>query len=97
MGLTFYVNPSNAAALLPAPVELSAHEKEVLNATRSYKSSYGGRDRYDMAQSAAQYGKNAGAFPSREQWEAAKAALMARGFLNKAGAITVKGKNALSA
>src|SRR5215510_7328144 len=32
MGLTFYVHPDNAAKLLPAPVELTDHEKTVLEA-----------------------------------------------------------------
>lgn len=33
-------------------------------------------------------------FPSRNQWESAKEELIAQGYLNKAGAITVKGRNA---
>ena len=33
-------------------------------------------------------------FPTREIWVAAKAELIAGGYLNKAGAITIKGKNA---
>jgi hypothetical protein len=33
-------------------------------------------------------------FPSREEWDAAKAELIAAGYLNKAGAITTKGRNA---
>jgi hypothetical protein len=32
---------------------------------------------------------------SREQWEEAKASLISKGLLNKAGAITVNGRNAL--
>lgn len=34
-------------------------------------------------------------FPSRSEWDAAKADLIMAGYLNKAGAITVKGRNAL--
>jgi hypothetical protein len=98
MGLTFFVNAADAAALLPAPsAELSPHEKIVLNATCSYKSSYGGRDRYQMARADVEYNaEKRAAFPSREQWETAKLALIDKGMLNKAGAVTVKGRNAES-
>jgi len=95
MGLTFYIHPDNAAKLLPAPqAELSAHEKIVLNATCSFKSSYGGRDRYQMAQDNYRYRPCEGGYPSREQWETAKASLIAQGLLNKAGAVTPAGRNA---
>jgi len=35
-------------------------------------------------------------FPTRGEWEQAKADLYSKGYLNKAGAITVKGRNAIS-
>ena len=97
MGLTFFIHPDNAAKLLPAPAgELSAYEKLVLVATRSLKSSYGGKDRYQMA--ADEYDcKQALAglpYPTREQWDAAKASLIEKRLLNKAGAITPAGRNA---
>lgn len=97
-GLTFYVHPSDAATLLPAPAaELNAHERIVLIATRSFKSSYAGKDRYQMAADEVRWDSEAkrAAFPTRPEWENAKAALIARGLLNKAGAITVAGKNAV--
>src|SRR5262245_11441810 len=99
MGLTFYVHPDNAAKLLPAPVELSAYEAIVLNATASYKSSYNGRDRYDMAKDDYLY-RNLNSvapnqlYPTRQEWDAAKQSLISRGLLNKAGAITNAGRNA---
>jgi hypothetical protein len=96
MGLTFYVHPQNAAALLPAPsAELTDHEKIVLEATCSLKSSYGGRDRYQMA-CCDHLGNPYGTLPkmTRDDWNAAKASLQTKGLLNKAGAITVAGKNA---
>jgi hypothetical protein len=98
-GLTFYVHPDNAAKLLPAPVELSPVERLVLVATASLKSSYAGRDRYTMAQDEYHCRKVLGdsPYPSREEWNATKAALAARGFLNKAGAITPAGRNAAKA
>lgn len=97
MGLHFYVHPANAATLLPAKVELTEMEKLVLTATRSFKASYNGRDRYTMAAEEHNWShrKNPAPFPTREQWEATKAALVVGGYLNKAGAITVKGRNAV--
>lgn len=95
-GLTFYLHPDNAAALLPPAVDLSADEKIVLATTRNYKSSYNGRDRYDMASDDARYDRNRQSpFMSRQVWNDTKAALISRGMLNKAGAITTKGLNAI--
>lgn len=93
MGLTFYVHPSDATAMLPAPAaDMTETEKLVLQATRSFKSSYGGRDRYQMATDGLRYdGKP---YPTRAQWDEAKAELVTRGYLNKAGAITTAGRNA---
>jgi hypothetical protein len=48
-GMRIYMTPDDAAPLLPAPIELTAHERIVLIATARYKSSYAGRDRYQMA------------------------------------------------
>jgi hypothetical protein len=95
LGLTFYLHPDNAARMLPAPCKLTEHESLVLQATASLKSSYNGMDRYDMKARDHRYSP-AGTqpFPTREQWEGAKQALIARGLLNKAGAITVAGRNA---
>ncbi|HEX6826120.1 MAG TPA: hypothetical protein VF077_07360 [Nitrospiraceae bacterium] len=99
-GLTFHIHPDNAAALLPPPAaDMPLAEKLVLAATASFKSSYGGRDRYDMARDsyAPCWADNNGkpAFPSRDEWQAAKLALAAKGLLNKAGAITPAGRNAV--
>ena len=100
MGLTFYVHPDNAATLLPAPAAaLSPVEKLILKYTKERKASYNGRDRYDMAADDMRYGSRGigetgiETMPTRDEWDAAKAALISGGYLNKAGAITVKGKN----
>jgi hypothetical protein len=94
MGLTFYVHPQNAAALLPAPsAELSEHEKIVLDATCSLKSSYGGRDRYQLA-CCAYPNSDQKPLISRTEYSAAKDSLRVKGLLNKAGAVTVAGRNA---
>jgi hypothetical protein len=94
MGLTFYVHPQNAAALLPAPsAELNEHEKIVLEATCSLKSSYGGRNRYQMACCDYPHSDQK-PLMTCDQWNAAKTSLQAKGLLNKAGAVTVTGRNA---
>lgn len=98
MGLTFYVHPDNATKLLPAPVaELTAHEKLVLQATCSFKASYGGMDRYEMMAGEVRYAGTKHVqppFPTRPEWDAAKQSLIGKGLLNKAGAVTVAGRNA---
>jgi hypothetical protein len=98
MGMTFYLHPVDAAPMLPAPVTLTAMESLVLAYTASRKSSYMGRNRYQMAQddraSSLRYGGNAGDAFTLADWDLAKASLIARGMLNKAGAITPAGRNA---
>ena len=94
LGLRFYLRPEDAAPMLPAPVDLSHAEKIVLMATAGFKASYGGRDRYQMAEDALNY-RTGAVMPSREVWEAAKGRLIERGMLDKRGAITVKGRNAI--
>lgn len=91
LGLTFYVHPTNAAAMLPKPVELTPFERIVLKATRELKSSYNGKDRYQMT--CCDYGQKP--TMTRGEWDSAKTSLIAQGYLNKAGAITTKGRNAL--
>lgn len=97
LGLTFYIHPDNASKLLPAPAaEMPAIQRLVLVATASLKSSYAGKDRYQMAMGEyhCKQALRGEAFPTRDQWECAKAELIAGGYLNKAGAITTKGRNA---
>jgi hypothetical protein len=91
MGLTIYVHPDDAVKLLPAPVDLTDHERIVLRATRAYKASYGGADRYTMAWRDAQ-GK---LFPTRAAWAVAKNSLIEKGLLDKRGALTTAGRNAI--
>jgi hypothetical protein len=95
LGLTFYMHPDNATKLLPPPTELSEREAIVLDATASLKSSYNGKDRFEMKREDWSYPwRNNPPFMSRDQWEVAKTSLIAKGLLNKAGAITVNGRNA---
>jgi hypothetical protein len=84
--LAISIHQDNAAKLLPAPVETTWAEKVVLTATRSLKSSYGGRTRQQQASS--ETGITAA------DYERAKASLISRGFLLKSGALSTEGKNA---
>jgi hypothetical protein len=86
-GITIHICEANAVPLLPAPVELTEAERIVLIATKQLKGSYDGRKPREEA--ALEHGVD------KEQYEAAKASLIARRFLNKAGAITVDGRNAV--
>ena len=95
LGLRFYVHPSNVNAFaIEETPDLDPVERIVLIATRSFKSSYAGKDRYDMATDDLRW-KDPDNVPTREQWETAKASLIDAGMLNKRGAITTKGKNAI--
>lgn len=88
--ITISVHPDNAGHLaLPAPTELSADEKTVLIATRSFKSSYAGVSNYRFIEAKRTTGITI------ERWESAKSALIGRKLLNAAGAITVDGRNAI--
>lgn len=89
MGLTFYIHPDNAGKFLPEPDGVDKFERIVLAATRTYKASYGGVKnlRFVEAHKCTKI--------TAEDYEAAKARLIARKLLNKAGAITAKGKNAI--
>jgi hypothetical protein len=97
-GLTFYIQPSNAVALIPAKIELTPYQHKVLIAASTLKSSYAGRDRYQMAQGEDHCTRalNGSDYPTRDQWHEAQTSLIEAGYLNKAGAITVKGRNAAS-
>lgn len=78
----------NVTRLLPAPTELTEDEEIVLVATRSLKPSYNGVSNYRLDQAR----RYTGITP--ERYESARASLIARKLLNKAGAITVEGRNA---
>jgi hypothetical protein len=98
LGLTFFMNPADAAPMLPAPVELTPHERLVLAATKSFKPQYAGRDRYQMAMENGTMMKLPsvpGEFPTRQEWDRAKVSLITKKLLNAAGAITVAGRNAI--
>jgi hypothetical protein len=79
---------ANVTRLLPAPVTLTEDEEIVLVATRSLKASYGGVSNYRFSE-ARRYTDI-----DLHRWETAKSSLIAKKLLNRAGAITVEGRNA---
>jgi hypothetical protein len=84
MGITIHLLEANATKFIAAPVDLTTLEIGVLKATRSLKSSYMGRTRQQESGIAL------------ADWNAASVTLKAKGFLNKVGAITPAGKNAIA-
>lgn len=83
-GVRVYTHPSSLAPLLPAPgPDLSWAERVVLAATRSLISSA------RLSEARRETGI------SSEDYSAARASLIARRLLNKAGAITTEGRNAI--
>lgn len=88
-GIEIFARPSDVAPLLPAPASsLTEEQRIVLHYTRSRKPSYGGISNYRFHSANAETGISLAA------WDRAKAALIASGHLNKAGAITNLGRNA---
>jgi hypothetical protein len=78
----------NVTRRLPAPTELTEDEEIVLVATRSLKNTYGGETNIRFRRAREHTGIDL------HRWETAKATLIARKLLNRAGAITVEGRNA---
>lgn len=89
LGLTLIVSAANAPALLPAPAEVDRDELIVLDAARSYKSSYAGVKNYRYIE-ASRVTKISPAV-----WVNAQARCFRKGFLNKANKITPAGRNAV--
>lgn len=79
----------NITPLLPAPTDLTEDERTVLIATRSLRSSYNGIKDYRFQEARRVRGI------TRDRWDAAVETLKGKGFLQKNGAITTDGKNAI--
>lgn len=86
-GITFYVHPDDAPALIPAPADVTEDEKIVLLFTSTLKNSYGGKSNIRFTEATDRYGI------SQDAWTAAQDSLKARKLLNKAGSITPDGRN----
>lgn len=82
-----YHHPEDITPSLTVKEELSKNEKIVLSATRGYKSSYAGNSDYRF------YEANRQTKILRNEWNVAKESMIQKGYLNKAGAITISGKN----
>jgi DNA-directed RNA polymerase subunit K/omega len=90
LGLTFHVHPGTMAPMLMAPqIDLNRQELIVLAATRALKNSYGGETNIRYREAHTYTGITIA------EWETAKASVTAKGLLNKAGAITTEGRNAV--
>lgn len=90
MGITFHVDPETALDFLPEAVEVSEDEQIVLRYTSGYKNTYGGETNVRFREAQRSTGITS------ERWETAKASVTSKGMLNKAGAITNKGRNAVA-
>jgi hypothetical protein len=80
-GLTFYINPADAPAYLPAAVSISDNARKALGVICGLKSAY-------RAEEYARLGMNAADIAT------AKAELLAAGLITTQGAVTPKGRNA---
>jgi len=88
MGLRVLVRPDEFDTLsLPIKEEVNENEHIVLLATSSLKSSYAGISDYRFHEANRKHDI------SREDWNKAVASLQDKGLLNKAKAITTKGRN----
>jgi hypothetical protein len=87
MGLDILIHPENAPRLLPAKVDLTDDEKIVLEYTSGYKPCYAGRSNNRL------YEAHRETQITEERWSSAKASLIAKGLLDKRGALTNEGRN----
>lgn len=87
--LVLFVHPENLQKFIEKQAELSDDEARVLWFTRSLKSSYAGIKNYRFSECSRRFPEM-----TLERWETAKTSLIAKKLLNRAGAITVNGRNA---
>lgn len=88
-GIEIHSPAANISPLLESNVTISEDEKIVLMATVGLKSSYAGIKDYRFSEAKQRTGI------TRDRWDAAKASLIDRKLLNKAGAITIDGRNVI--
>lgn len=84
-----YVHPSNLVPQLEVEEPLTDVQRVILYVTRSYKNSYGGETDIRRKEAA-----RAGCQLSPDEWEKEQSVLCQLGYLDKRGALTLKGKNA---
>lgn len=90
VGLEIFARAEDVVLMLPPVDNLTEDQKIVLEYTRSYKSSYGGISNYRFHEASGCTGITS------ERWGVAKDEMIAGGYLNKQGAITPKGRNAIT-
>lgn len=88
-GITIFANQEDLVPLLPEKPNITEDERVVLTYTKSLKSSYAGIKNYRF------YEANREVGIAEENWNKAKENLISKKLLNKAGAITAVGRNAL--
>jgi hypothetical protein len=89
MGLTLIIPPEAAPKLLPPKDDATDDELIVLKYTRSLKNTYSGQTNIRFTEASRDGGI------TQERWTAAQDTLKARKLLNKSGAITPAGRNAV--
>ena len=87
--IEIHAHPNTITPMLDKPVQLTGDETIVLIATRTYKSSYAGIKDYRFHEAKCATGI------TLDRWESASRSLINRKLLNKAGALTVEGRNAV--
>jgi len=90
MGLTFYVHPDSATKFLPPPSTITDDERTVLGATSSLRNTYAGETNIRFKRARRHNGI------TQERWNTASVSLVDAKLLNKAGAITTAGRNAIA-
>ncbi len=90
MGITVYANKEDLTGMLPKSTPVTDNERIVLSYTSKYKSTYGGVKNLRFVEA------NRSTGVTEEDWNNAKASLIASKHLQKNGAITPKGRNAIS-
>ena len=88
-GMTIYVDPNTATKFLPDPIKINDNERIVLEFTSTYKNTYAGIKNYRFYEASKKVGI------SLDDWNIASDTLKTSKLLNKAGAITTTGRNAL--
>ena len=89
-GITFHVDPNTATAFLPDTAKVNQDETIVLKYTSRYKNTYGGETNIRYKEAKRETGI------SQDAWNTALASLKTSKLLNKAGAITTAGRNAIA-
>lgn len=89
LGLTVYIHPSNATKMIGTIIKAEGDEKIVLVYTRGLKSTYAGISNFRFHSANREKGI------TQERWEVAKTSCVTKGWMNKAGAITNAGRDAI--